>query len=199
MSRALPDSLAGYGVSLERLTADHIELVRQWRNHPEVARYMLSAEHIGPGQQAAWFARVDAADDRAYYLVRYRDEPCAFASVTSSDGRPLPDSDALEAAIYLAPDSRLRGTVLAFAPALALNDACFDTLGCERLIARVKPDNEPALRFNAQMGYRETGRADGLVQLQLSAADYAASSARLKQLLGRDRSNNRNPNRQSAP
>lgn len=194
---ALPEPIHAYGVELRRLTEGDIELVRQWRNHPEVARYMLSDAHISRAQQAAWFERVSQADDRAYYLVRYKDEPTAFASVTCPDGRSLAGCDAPEAAIYLAPDSRCRGTLLAFAPALALNDACFDTLGCDRLIARVKPDNEAALRFNAQMGYRETGRDDQLVYLALTPDDYAAATKGLKHMLSRDRSTAKGANHQT--
>jgi RimJ/RimL family protein N-acetyltransferase len=190
VSRPLPDKLSAYGVALQRLTIDDIELVRQWRNHPEVARYMLSAEYISPEQQSAWFARTDQAVDRAYYLVRYNGQPTAFASVTSTDGTALADSDALEAAIYLAPDSRCRGNVLAFAPALALNDACFDRLDCGCLIARVKQDNEAALRFNSQMGYQETGRDQGLVFMQLIKTRYDAATAQLKKLLSRNQTNN---------
>ena len=140
MSKAtLPDHIQAYGVELRRLQRDDIELVRQWRNHPEVARHMLSSEDISQEQQVAWFERSDTAEDRAYYLASYKGEPIAFASVSGEPGRQLGDNDVLEAAIYLAPDSRCRGTLLAFAPALALNDACFDRLACKQLLARGKP------------------------------------------------------------
>jgi RimJ/RimL family protein N-acetyltransferase len=185
MSSLLPANLAAFGVSLARLREQDIELVRQWRNHPEVARHMISQEHISAAQQLAWFRRIDAAADRACYLVRYDGEPTAFASVTGTDGAALAPGDTLEAAIYLAPDSRCRGTMLAFAPALALNDACFDRLGCAALAARVRVDNAPALRFNAQMGYRETGRDDRLVHMTLVADDYRAATARLRDMLSR--------------
>lgn len=185
MSNALPAALSGYGVSLTRLREEDIELVRQWRNHPEVARHMISQDHISPAQQLAWFRRIDAASDRACYLVRYDGEPTAFASVTATDGAALAAGDTLEAAIYLAPDSRCRGTMLAFAPALALNDACFDRLGCTSLVARVRTDNAPALRFNTVMGYRETGRDDRLVFMTLMADDYRAATVRLKDMLSR--------------
>lgn len=187
MSHVLPDRLTAYGVTLHRLAAEHIELVRQWRNHPEVARHMVSDAHIDAAQQQAWFERVRDASDRACYVVDYRGTPCAFASVTSTDGRALDESSSLEAAIYLAPDSPLRGSMLAFAPALALNDACFDTLGCEQLVARVKPDNAPALRFNRQMGYRESGHDGKLVRMTLSPSDYAAGTRQLKHMLSRPR------------
>ena len=187
MTSGLPADLSAYGVRLTRLRAEDIELVRQWRNHPEVARHMLSQDHISAAQQAAWFRQVDVALDRACYLVRYDGEPTAFASVTSTDGAALAAGDTLEAAIYLAPGSRCRGTMLAFAPALALNDACFDALGCAGLLARVREDNTAALRFNTHMGYRETGRDGQLVYMTLQPDDYRTATARLKDMLSRPR------------
>lgn len=181
----LPDTISAYGIELRRLAQADIELVRQWRNHPEVARYMLSAEHITPEQQQAWFDRVSQADDRAYYLAWLKGEPVAFASVTTPDGQPLNEADTLEAAIYLAPDSKVRGTLLAFAPALALNDACFDNGVCRQLVARVKKDNEAALRFNAQMGYQTEQEADGLLHMRVSTDAYWLASARIKDFLSR--------------
>ena len=148
---------------------------------------MLSAKHISPEQQVTWFEQLETAHDRIYYMARYKDEPTAFASVSCEDGENLGKSDILEAAIYLAPDSRCRGTLLAFAPALALNDACFKHLPCTRLIAKVKTENNVALRFNTQMGYRETGRDAQLVYMQLEIPDYQTATSQLKQMLSRTR------------
>jgi RimJ/RimL family protein N-acetyltransferase len=181
----LPDNIQGYGVELHRLQANDIERVRQWRNHPDVARHMVNNEHISSEQQSEWFKQVAGAVDRAYYIARYKGEPAAFASVTGETGVPLDNCKVLEAAIYLAPESRCRGTLLAFAPALALNDACFEVLACEKLIARVKLENETALRFNAQMGYEETGRDNEMVYMQLDYARYKAASQQIKQFLTR--------------
>lgn len=183
----LPDRIQAYGIELQRLRRDDIELVRQWRNHPEVSQHMLSAEHISPEQQVAWFEQLETAHDRIYYMARYKDEATAFASVSCESGDSLTNSDILEAAIYLAPDSRCRGTILAFAPALALNDACFEQLSCTRLIAKVKTENNAALRFNTQMGYRETGRDAQLVYMQLEIPDYQTATRQLKQMLCRTR------------
>ena len=194
----LPDHIQAYGIELQHLKQDDIELVRQWRNHPEVSRHMLSAEHISPAQQVTWFEQLETAHDRIYYMACYKDEPTAFASVTCGSGDSLANSDILEAAIYLAPDSRCRGTILAFAPALALNDACFEHLPCTRLVARVKTENEAALRFNTQMDYRETGRDDQLVYMQLEIQDYQTATSQLKQMLSRNPSQSRSPNQNPA-
>lgn len=178
-------NIQAFGILLRPLAQDQIELVRQWRNHPDVARHMLSQEIISEARQEAWFDRVKAAEDRRYFLIHWRDRATGFASVTSPAGIPLTQAESLEAAIYFAPDSPLRGNLLAFAPALALNDACFQQLACRQLLARVKTDNPAALRFNQAMGYRETGRQDDLILLQLDPEPYRQASAPIRQLLER--------------
>ena len=45
-----------YGVKLERLTADKIELVRNWRNDPKISQYMEFRDHITAEMQKKWFA-----------------------------------------------------------------------------------------------------------------------------------------------
>ncbi|QFY88644.1 GNAT family N-acetyltransferase [Magnetovirga frankeli] len=181
----LPDQIQAFAVRLLRLQQGHIEQVRQWRNHPAVAQHMLSQGYISPEQQQAWFERIQTAADRRYYLIHWRDQACGFASVTSTDSVPLTQAEDLEAAIYFAPDSPLRGNLLAFAPALALNDACFAQLPAQRLLARVKPDNQAALRFNQAMGYRQIGEENGLILLAMNAADYQRASQSIRALLNR--------------
>jgi hypothetical protein len=97
----------------------------------------------------------------------------------------LSEAEILEAAIYLAPDSVFHGNLLAFAPALALNDACFNRLPCRTLQARVKVGNSAALRFNTAMGYHEILRSDDVVYLALSADDYDNTAQQIKKLLSR--------------
>jgi diamine N-acetyltransferase len=184
-TNVLADSIQAYGMELRRLQRGDIELVRQWRNHPDVSRHMLSAEHITREQQVAWFEQVSNATDRAIYLAYYKGVPTAFASVTCESGHPIGESEEMEAAIYLAPESPCRGNLLAFAPALALNDACFGMLHCQCLVAKVRRENDAALRFNTQMGYQETGRDDELIYLELERTNYENATRQVKGMLCR--------------
>jgi hypothetical protein len=82
--------------------------------------------------------------------------------------------------------------MLAFFPALALNQYCFQTLGCTTLLAHVKLDNSAALRFNQQLGYQSTEQqtfstAAGpvvLQQMQLDLAGFTAAASRFARFAG---------------
>lgn len=182
----LPADIQAYGIELHALHEADIEQVRQWRNHPDVARYMLTQDHISAEQQQAWFSRVKVAADRAYFIIHYQHAATGFASVTSEQSIPLEQAETLEAAIYFAPDSPCRNNLMAFAPALALNDACFEHLPCQHLKAIVKADNEAALRFNKTMGYDEHGRDGDLIELNLTRDSYFAATGTIKSMLSRN-------------
>ena len=48
-----------YGVTLEKLTHQKIEIVRQWRNDPKIDKYMEFHEEITPQMQENWFNRIN--------------------------------------------------------------------------------------------------------------------------------------------
>lgn len=179
----LPAVILGYDFILRALSRDDIEQVRQWRNHPEIARHMLTNDYISQEQQQRWFASVSQAQDRAYYMICWREVNSGLAYVISPSNCSLDKAIELEAGIYFDPKSPLRGNMLAFAPALALNDACFEALPNLQLLAKVKEDNMAALRFNAALGYREKTRESGLVHFALEQENYLEATRTLRTML----------------
>ncbi len=177
------ETITGYGVTLKPLSEEYLEQVRQWRNHPEVARYMVSQEPISAEQQRAWFAKVSQSDRCAHYLIFFRGEPVGLIYIDAQGDQPLKESQVIEPGMYLASDSPYRGTLLAFCPALALNDYCFEQLGCEKLVARVKQDNRAALRFNEKLGYRVVAEADGYVSIELDETSHQQARRQLQRFL----------------
>lgn len=181
----LPENLSSYKVTLTRLEKSDIETVRRWRNHHEVSRWMFSQDKITSEQQEKWFASVNDSKDKAYFLIRYQGAAEGVASVSSDDGGRLMDAQILEAAIYFAPESRCKGNLMAFAPALTLNDACFSYMNCKILKARVKVENESAIRFNKAMGYEITETTDAVITMEMNQQQYEAASQNIKNLLNR--------------
>ena len=63
-------SIKKYGVTLEKLTHQKIEIVRQWRNDPKIDKYMEFHEEITPQMQENWFNRINN-DNNLYYIIQY--------------------------------------------------------------------------------------------------------------------------------
>ncbi|MFP8965839.1 hypothetical protein ACKC9G_04605 [Pokkaliibacter sp. CJK22405] len=138
-----------------------IEHVRQWRNHESVRQHMFTQEVISAEQHQRWVEKLKTREDLTLFVAFYGDDPLAVASVSSMDDQPLALSQHLEAAIYRVPPmpaatgeiSPPASPMLAFAPAMALNDWCFSLNDKIVLWARVLEANTTAQRFNDSMGY----------------------------------------------
>ena len=179
----MDELISGYGVELRTLTGDKLEKVRTWRNHKEVSRFMVNREPISKQQQQAWFEKISRSATCAHYLICFRDQEIGLIYIHSTDDLPLSQSHVIEPGMYLAFDSPYRGTILAFCPALAMNDYCFEQLQCRKMIARVQLENKAALRFNQQLGYRRALEEGDFAQLELDWADYRKAREALSRFI----------------
>lgn len=146
-------SIREFSVELRPLQRQQLELLRQWRNDPVIAAPMLQQQLISADMQQQWFNRIQQDKRQAQFVIYYKDEAIGACNLKSADGLELGQSETIESGFYLA-HPRFRGTLLAFFPALALNQYCFGRLNCKTLLAQVKLSNHAALRFNEKLGYR---------------------------------------------
>jgi UDP-4-amino-4,6-dideoxy-N-acetyl-beta-L-altrosamine N-acetyltransferase len=146
-------TISEFSVELRPLQRQQLEMLRQWRNDPQIAAPMLQQQLISADMQQQWFARIQHDKHQAQFVIYYKDEAIGACNLKSADGRELGQSETIESGFYLA-HPRFRGTLLAFFPALALNQYCFERLNCTTLLAQVKLSNSAALRFNEKLGYQ---------------------------------------------
>ena len=73
-----------YGVTLRRLAAEDIELVRQWRNDAEVNQYMEYREYITAEMQQKWFRSIDN-NQNLFYVIEYKGEKIGLISTFGID------------------------------------------------------------------------------------------------------------------
>ena len=63
--------ISKYNINFIRLKEEDIELVRQWRNHPSISKYMVYREHITSDMQKKWFASVNN-NLNLYFIIEYK-------------------------------------------------------------------------------------------------------------------------------
>lgn len=179
-----PRVISLFGVELKAITENDLEMVRQWRNHPDVAQYMLSQEQISTELQVQWFKQLQQRTDSVVFVAFYKNVPLGVANAKALNGLSIMASDDIEPGVYMAPESRYRGTLLAFAPALALNQTLFERTGCKRLVAHVITSNTAAIRFNQTMGYEQipTEQKD-LVRMQLTFDNFLKAKEKIAKVL----------------
>ncbi|HHG83581.1 MAG TPA: GNAT family N-acetyltransferase, partial [Bacteroidetes bacterium] len=72
-------------LSLHVLTANDLEMVRKWRNSPEVSKYMYTDNTISAAQQIAWFERIRKDSSKKYWLIRYGERPIGLVNIAHID------------------------------------------------------------------------------------------------------------------
>ncbi|WP_185969289.1 GNAT family N-acetyltransferase [Aliiglaciecola sp. M165] len=179
-------TLNGYQVTLRPVLHSDLETLRAWRNSPEVSEHMLSQSTINQEQQLAWFKKVQRDPSQAHFIISYRGEDIGSSNIKSRlAGETLEQARVIEPGLYIA-DPRYRGNILAFSPTLLINDFCFETLGCKKLVAVVKSTNQAALKYNQKLGYKVVKQGE-LIEIELNFEDYQQHSKVLKRLLSRER------------
>lgn len=68
-------------IQLVPLEKDDIELVRKWRNSPEVYTYMYTEGGINQEQQEKWFQRISADQRSIYWIIEYSGKKMGVASI----------------------------------------------------------------------------------------------------------------------
>jgi len=139
--------LQGFGISLERLTRDDLELVRRWRNDPEIRRYMFFREPITLEMQEAWFETIDNPYNH-YKLIVCGGEKIGLSHIKNCDY----ERKCGEGGIFIW-EPAYRNSIFAYRVSIVGTDWGFYTLGLETITGRVRKDNRRAIRFNLGLGH----------------------------------------------
>jgi len=169
-----------YGVVLERMTEDDIEMIREWRNSSDISQFMVYREHITPEMQRQWFATRDPERD-FHFIVRYGGEACGLADVKSIDF----ERKSFVAGLFLL--QPYWDTDLGMRAAYAITDFAFFDLHLETGFCQVLRSNPRALRLNQSLGYRIFNEEEDSIvyQLRVEKKEYERVTQRLRSYLAR--------------
>lgn len=139
--------LEGYGITLKRLTAEDLELVRVKRNSEDVKKYMHYREEITPEMQQKWFASIDNEFNN-YFLIIHDGVKVGLISGAEIDWNKLETGNG---GLFIW-ESSLWGTHVPLCAAMLLTELSFH-IGFKKTYVRVLPENRRAISFNAELGY----------------------------------------------
>ena len=167
-------------VLLRPLEASDSERLLNWRNLPQVARWMYSDHQITPDEHARWLAAALADPRRRYWIIEADSAPVGLANLYDL----APEHGRSSWAYYLAEPSTRGQGVGAFVEYWVIEQV-FGPLGLSKLWCEVLVDNEAVWRLHEGFGFkreallREHVRKDGapadVVGLGLLKADWAAA------------------------
>lgn len=150
-------------MQLRAMTVDDAEMVRGWRNSPEIADLMFTNEPISAEDHAAWMARVVDSPTVRYWIIEHDDRPVGVANLADIDHR----NSRCAWAYYLG-DPDVPGPV-GLAVEFEVMAIVFAEMGLHKLISEVLAFNERVIRLHEQVGFVREGvlrehvrRADGV-------------------------------------
>ena len=166
-----------YGIALKRLSASDIELVRQWRNDPKIARHMFYKVVITPEQQREWFLSVNNVAN-FFFLIQHHQQPVGLINISSIDW----DKGTAYTGLFIYDDHCLSSDVPVMA-SLAMLDTFFFVFGLQKVYAKVKGDNQVAHQYNSTLGFSRTKKIElgQGYEYELSQENYLVKAQNLRQ------------------
>jgi UDP-4-amino-4,6-dideoxy-N-acetyl-beta-L-altrosamine N-acetyltransferase len=131
------------------LSKDDLELVRNWRNSPEVATYMYNETYITSEQQAKWFERISNDDSCIYWIIEYEGKKLGLASITGID-KTL---SSCYWGFYLG-DLSVRGRGLGSKIEFNVLEYVFNELKLNKLRGEVLVTNDKVIKIHERFGFR---------------------------------------------
>jgi UDP-4-amino-4,6-dideoxy-N-acetyl-beta-L-altrosamine N-acetyltransferase len=135
---------------LRALGAGDLAVVRAWRNHPDIRRYMLSQHVISAEEHRAWFDRCSCEPARRLYILECEGRPMGFAQLTN-----VGPGGTADWGFYVAPDApRGTGTELG----RNVLSAAFDVERLNKVCGQALESNEASQRLHLRLGFRQEGK-----------------------------------------
>lgn len=137
-------------IQLIPLSEEHLELVRNWRNSPDVAKYMYTEEQITSEGQRNWFSRISGDASQKHWVVSYDGKLVGVANIVSIRKAPYLSCSW---AFYLGETSN-RGAKIGSKVEYNILEYVFGELGLNRLNCEVFSFNDAVIRMHEKFGFR---------------------------------------------
>lgn len=136
--------------SLRKMSESDLEQVLEWRNHPEVRRYMFSTQEIAMDEHAVWYAGAEKSPNIELLIYEQGGTAQGFVNITRSRFAHVADWG-----FYLSPNApkgsgrELGKRALKYAfSELRFHKVCGQALGF----------NTRSISFHTRLGFSEEGR-----------------------------------------
>lgn len=130
---------------------DHIELIRTWRNSPQVNEGMIWREPITPEMQQTWYKKISKDANAAYFIIEEQagGTPVGVVDIKKIDQRHRN----AEWGIFMG-ESAHRGQGFATEAACLLLHHAFKQLKLHKVKATLLADNTASIRFHKSLGFK---------------------------------------------
>ncbi len=168
--------ISRYGLTLQRLQQQQIELIRAWRNDSKIAQVMFYKGEITAQMQQEWFDSIDN-EQNFFFLIYLQNEPVGLINISSIDW----ENKTAYTGLYIYND-RFLSTDTPVMASLAMLDVFFLLLGLQSVYAKVKGNNKAAHNYNTALGFSRTKKIEyGLgYEYELQKENYLLKTKHLR-------------------
>lgn len=165
-----------YGIKLKRITVDDIELIRNWRNHPDIRKKMLYQKTISQKAQKKWFESVNNKFNY-YFLIQFENE---FIGVINAKNLDRKEGYG-EGGIFIWSKKHLNSPAPVLASLCLLNFVFHLTKICNKSFIQILHTNEEAKKYNRLLGYRLIPRQEKVINqwYLLTKEDYEKHASKM--------------------
>lgn len=137
-----------YGIVLERLGEEDLDLVRNWRNSDHVKLNMHYQGSITAESQQKWFQTLDKSKN-IYFLIITDGKKIGLVNIKEINW----NLKIGEAGIFIG-DINYLNTMIPVLATVAIMEMAFDNLQLATLRAKMSAVNEKVIEFNRRIGYK---------------------------------------------
>lgn len=162
-----------YGLVLETMREEHLEMIRLWRNQDYIRSRMQFQKVLSSQDQLQWFHGLDSQSN-LYWVILNADYPIGLVHIKNMDG------ESGEAGVFVGEPSFLE-TAQPMLAILVMMEVAFYLVGLKRLRAKIHHENYKAIRFNKDLGYElEPNQPDGFQYYSVTFGKFEAATHALR-------------------
>ena len=139
-------------IALRDVRSDDKEMIRNWRNSPEVSRYMLTDRYITVEAHEQWFQKSLEDETSRHWIVTYNGQDVGLVNLHDIDYV----NQRCYKGFYIA-DPRMRGKGIATFVEHEISCIAFEQLKLNKLCAEILSWNERNLQRHCRLGYKKEG------------------------------------------
>jgi UDP-4-amino-4,6-dideoxy-N-acetyl-beta-L-altrosamine N-acetyltransferase len=126
-----------------------LEQILEWRNHPDVRRYMYTQHEITLSEHTNWYAKANNTPNQYLLIFELGGTPTGFINIKQLEAGAVADWG-----FYVAPGSE-KGTGKKLG--MAVLSYAFRTLKLRKICGQALAYNVPSVKFHTSLGFTQEG------------------------------------------
>jgi UDP-4-amino-4,6-dideoxy-N-acetyl-beta-L-altrosamine N-acetyltransferase len=134
---------------IRRVAEADLPMILEWRNHPDIRRFMLNQHQIALEEHIEWFRQTTRDMHRQIYIVEDLDRPLGFVQFNRVSAGGVSDWG-----FYAVPNSS-KGTGKKIG--ITALDHAFRDLKLHKICGQAVESNRASIEFHKRLGFKQEG------------------------------------------